>query len=497
MLHRIRTEATKLGFGVVIGRSDNGTSRRNAFVTLTCKRSEKYILHFQKLKRDDTGSRKCECPFRLRGYLLANNKWKFNVICGLHNHDLSQKLVSHPITCRLLPDEKTCVSDMTLSLVPPKNILASLKRKRPENTSNIKQVYNMRYQSKLALMGDCTEMQHLIKLLDENNYVCRHRRGDDGVTLRDIYWTHPDSIKLFNTFPTVLIIYSTYKTNKYILPLLEIVGVTWSEKTYFVGFSFLECGKQDKFAWALEVYRSMLKDQEDMFKVIVTNRDTSLMNLVATVFHTSYALLCNYHITKNVRSRVKPAVGTKKIACENQKLVKAKIMDAWNVIVNASIKEIYADAVLKFRNVCVKYPNIMKYVESTILGQVKEKFVCAWTTKRASNLGSDSSKCGCTILKAYGLPCACAIFEKMKVDCPIRMNEVSNHWKRLGFEDDGKTKEERSSISILTEWEAMQERFLKADDNTKLHIKERLRKIAFPKTTDLKPPSQPVKTNGT
>ena len=260
-------------------------------------------------------------------------------------------------------------------------------------------------------------------------------------------------------------------------------------------------------------------------------------------------------------------------------------MDAWNVIINASTKELYADAVLQFRNVCVKYPDLLKYVESTILDQVKEKVVCAWTdqvmhlgntttnrvesahaclknwlgnskgdlitgwesvnqmllnqhnkihttfgrsitvlehrfkdntlysqlvgnvsraalnyifyeAKRASNVGSDSSKCGCTIVKTYGLPCACVISKKMKVDSPIGMDEVSGHWKRLSFDDDGKMKSNKSNISILTEWEAIQERFLKADDATKLHIKEQLRKIAFPETTNLKPPSQPVKTKG-
>ncbi|XP_058776980.1 uncharacterized protein LOC131651332 [Vicia villosa] len=124
MLHWIRTETMKLGFGVVIGRSDNGTSRRNVSMTLTCERNEKYICRIQKLKHDDNGSRKCKCPFKLRGYHLANNKWRFNVICGLHNHDLSQKLVGHPIACQLLSDEKICVFDMNLSLVPPKNNLA-------------------------------------------------------------------------------------------------------------------------------------------------------------------------------------------------------------------------------------------------------------------------------------------------------------------------------------------------------------------------------------
>ena len=54
-------------------------------------------------------------------------------------------------------------------------------------------------------------------------------------------------------------------------------------------------------------------------------------------------------------------------------------MVVWNAIVNASTKEMYTDAVLQFRAVCEKYLNLLKYVESTILDQVKEKFVCAWT----------------------------------------------------------------------------------------------------------------------
>ena len=56
-----------------------------------------------------------------------------------------------------------------------------------------------------------------------------------------------------------------------------------------------------------------------------------------------------------------------------------KIMDAWNHILNSSTKELYADSVIHFRKVCEKYPALLKYVESTILDQVKEKIACAWT----------------------------------------------------------------------------------------------------------------------
>ncbi|XP_050915675.1 uncharacterized protein LOC127130752 [Lathyrus oleraceus] len=226
---------------------------RLAFVTLRCERSDKYRTPIWKFKRDDIVSRKCKCPFKWCDYLLENNKWRFNVISGLHNHDMCDKLVGHPIACRLMPEEKEIVSDMTLNMVHPKNILATLKHKRSRNIS-----ISSKYQA------------------------C-----DDELAARDIFWTHPNFIKLFNTFFTVLIIDSTYKTNKYKFILLEIIGVTATEKTYSVEFAFFESEKEKNITWTLKMCRTILKDKENTLKVIVTDCDTALMNSIANVFLTS------------------------------------------------------------------------------------------------------------------------------------------------------------------------------------------------------------------
>lgn len=74
MLRWIRTKASKLKFGVVIEKSNNRSNKILVFVTLRCKRSGKYITPLKKFKRDDINSTKFECPFKLRGYLLENNK---------------------------------------------------------------------------------------------------------------------------------------------------------------------------------------------------------------------------------------------------------------------------------------------------------------------------------------------------------------------------------------------------------------------------------------
>lgn len=67
------------------------------------------------------------CPFKLHGYLMANNSWRFNFVCSIHNHEMCRKLSNHPIACRLKYEEEEIVYDMALNMVEPKNILATLK----------------------------------------------------------------------------------------------------------------------------------------------------------------------------------------------------------------------------------------------------------------------------------------------------------------------------------------------------------------------------------
>jgi len=73
-------------------------------------------------------------------------------------------------------------------------------------------------------------MQHLLKSLVDNGYVYHCRKYHDSDDVSDVFWAHPNSIKLFNMFSTVLVLDSTYKTNKYRLLLLEFVGNTSTMK---------------------------------------------------------------------------------------------------------------------------------------------------------------------------------------------------------------------------------------------------------------------------
>ncbi len=137
------------------------------------------------------------------------------MLCGVHNHEMVPKLSGHLLAGRLKAEEKQRVIDMTKSLAKPRNILTDLKDKNKESVTLIKQVYNARTRWRKGQRKDKTELQYLITKLEKHQYVYFTRANSEETTLEDLLFTHPDSIDMFNTFPTVLVMDSTYKTNTY------------------------------------------------------------------------------------------------------------------------------------------------------------------------------------------------------------------------------------------------------------------------------------------
>ncbi|KAL5142095.1 hypothetical protein HKD37_09G025334 [Glycine soja] len=173
--------AFELGFVIVILWPD--TTNGKTFVVLGCERGDKYRQYKMDTKTT-TKTRKCDCPFRLRGRPLKNSEgWVVRVLCGSYNHDVTETLVEHPYTMFV---------DMTKSKVKPKNILLTLKEHNEKNVTTIRQV------------SPKIEMQHLMNLLECDIYIHWHVMNDEEFVC-DIFWTHPDVVKLLNAFNIVFL----------------------------------------------------------------------------------------------------------------------------------------------------------------------------------------------------------------------------------------------------------------------------------------------------
>jgi hypothetical protein len=78
------------------------------------------------------------------------------------------------------------------------------------------------------------------------------------------------------TFGTVFLLNRTYKTNKFGMPLLNVISITSTYATFNAGFAFLHVKNKEAYAWVLEKFSKVVTP-----KVLYTDRELALMNGIA------------------------------------------------------------------------------------------------------------------------------------------------------------------------------------------------------------------------
>ncbi|XP_057443874.1 uncharacterized protein LOC130736031 [Lotus japonicus] len=471
---------------------------------------------------------------------------------GVHNHEPARSLVGHSYASRLTEEEKVQVDSMNNNWVPPRHMLATLKENNPGNLSTITQVYNRIKKVKELDRGPLTEMQYFLKKLAEANYVLFERHEEDSGVIMELFWAHPNAIKLFNTLPHVVIMDCTYKTNKFQIPLLEMVGLTSTGLTYSIAFCYMTRERTPDYVWALECMKSLLADPARLPGVIVTDRELALLSVVQNIFPEATHLLCLFHINKNVEAKCKLWVDTTDF--------KALVMQKWNEVVYAETATQFEEEWSDMCDMCKDHPKFTSYIYDTWLVH-KEKFVKAesahaslkkmlrngkgnlcdsweavdrltivrhnaiqasfersinivehrfkspmyknmrgFVAKHALHLMYDEQnrfwghgeKCGCVMKVTHGLPCACAL-QSMTT---IPYAAVDPLWKILSWEQVPVVESQTSNSGCMPpEIEALIAHFNTLDDAGQSMLRRKLKELYCPQISSLCPPEVKIKHN--
>ncbi|XP_038699631.1 PKS-NRPS hybrid synthetase CHGG_01239-like [Tripterygium wilfordii] len=370
LIEWVQNTGHNLGFVIVTKKSEIGEFGRRHKLLLQCDRGGCY-----KSKKNSTrltGTKKRDCPFRVKGMKLKiDDDWMVRVVCGVHNHFAALYMEGHSYVGKLSTTENEILVDMSKNLVKPRNILYTLKNKDPDNVSTIKTIYNARQKFRTAEKAGKSQIQQLMSFLHQYEYVFFNRSNAQTNELEELFFAHPGSIELLRAFPHVLLIDATYKTNRFRMPLFEIVGVTSTKMTFCVGCVFLQSEKEDNYTRALNCLR-LTMDESTFPSIIVTDKDLAWMRSCAKVFSESMKLLDgtstellyptvkNYFETRNLGIHSTPC-GTHEL---NQK---PKTENAY--VYNLSALEM----------ILQNYSKVMNYIKDVWLMSYKEMFISAWT----------------------------------------------------------------------------------------------------------------------
>ena len=110
----------------------------------------------------------------------------------------------------------------------------------------------------------------------------------------------------------MLVIDATYKTNEYRKPLLEIVGITSTNKTYSLMFAYLNNEREDTCTWALDTLKKwMVGKGASLPLVFDTDRELALINAIGACFPMARHILCIWHINQCVMKNCNAVLGQK------------------------------------------------------------------------------------------------------------------------------------------------------------------------------------------
>ncbi|XP_074288769.1 protein FAR1-RELATED SEQUENCE 5-like [Silene latifolia] len=234
----------------------------------------------------------------------------------------------------------------------------------------------------------------MLALAVEAKYVHWHEIDSDSKELTHIFMAHPNSVKLFRAYSYVVIMDSTYKTNTYKNPLIEMVGVTPTGSSFLIACSMIPTESEENYKWLLKKFADILDVTGALPSVFVTDRELGLISALAAVFPGVDHLLCRWHVNKAINAKALTLYSTE--GMKSHVITNAE--DGWNKV-NAVIEEAFQHAWECF---CCKWRCMSDY-KRRAWGEHAGKFVLCYTNEvfHLGNMETSRVESAHSLLKAW------------------------------------------------------------------------------------------------
>lgn len=376
-LKAINAWAAPRGYAFINGRSTKEKSGRQTVTYLCDRRSKPPDTSTQRKRKTTTRATGCEFSVLAKESLDKTTwalKHRSDLRFSSHNHEPSQHPSAHPAHRTFSEGELSQLKNLVTAGIAPKDIRTYIH----QNTTSIatqQDIYNRVADVRREVCEGQSSINAFANQLDREGFWNRMQLGsDDRVT--SVLFAHPDSLAYLRAYPDVLILDCTYKTNKYGMPLLDMIGVDACQRSFCIAFAFLSNETEGDFIWALDRLRSLYELCDTKLpSVILTDRCLASMNAVATCFPSATQLLCLWHANKAVlrycqKGLVNPQQGLE---------IWDKFYRFWHSIMRSPDEETFDARVQEFEaQFLADHLEEVGYVETNWLNPYKEKLVKAW-----------------------------------------------------------------------------------------------------------------------
>lgn len=393
------------GYCIVIRRSKKDINGKVSNVDLCCDRSRKFesTVNENTRKRRRTSTQRIECPWRC--YLKRRDNpdiedssiWTLCLPKGetewrYHNHPPSETEAAHRTIRRTafrgkLGDEIR--KFFALRTLKPSDIYHTLHQLHGDAPITQKDIYNLLYSWRRAQRKGMSSTQAIIHELNQSPDWFVRWWPTEGPIER-LFFTHKDALDLLRYNYDVLIMDCTYNTNRFRMKLLDIVGITKLNRTYYAAFCLLTNEDTESFDWALRhlgyIYQQYF--QVSAPTTVIIDHDHALLAALADACPNTNRLLCIWHIEKGILRHCKPLLIQETIL-EHASLSPGErasytnqiwkdFLSNWNKIVYAPTEKEFKNEWKAFQQKYSEFRRVILYIQDTWM-VCRESWATAWT----------------------------------------------------------------------------------------------------------------------
>ena len=220
--------ARKCGYAVSVLRSKRTKQGIKKTVRLCCDRGRVYR------PRQDASSRvrqsttlAIECPFAISLRLQHDtNTWLITYENTSHNHGPSPASTHHIQRTLELSRKSENIHSQLRQGLTTRQVLTGLRSDDPDSCLISRDVHNCRKKLHADFLAGRTPIQALLQELPRDGDWIFKYELDDDLHVTVLFCMHKSSVAMLRSNPWVISMDCTYKTNKFNLPLLDIVGLT-------------------------------------------------------------------------------------------------------------------------------------------------------------------------------------------------------------------------------------------------------------------------------
>lgn len=233
---------------------------------------------------------------------------------SVHSHRQSASPSAHHLFTRLSGAQVARIRESFLDSLPATRELgAQARRVDPERAFfSPKAVTNTTQKITRDLLGGYTPTQAFVRILNnetphEPGYkATSFQRLDAEGRVDALLWSYETCLKRWKSFPEVIGLDNTYKTNRFGMHLFQVTTLSDQGSLVYIAFGLIAGERREHYDWLIASLESLreLAGAPRPF-VVITDKEAALRNALKEKWPDVQQQLCIWHILSNVRGKIR------------------------------------------------------------------------------------------------------------------------------------------------------------------------------------------------